>query len=69
MSDPKSKIYTLNLTKEELWVLSQNYAAAFTDPAARDAVECRVSDKLSDLYAKAHRGTEKEPARPKPSGR
>jgi len=50
-----SKIYTLKLTKAELWALSQNYDAAFTDPDARNDVEVNVSDKLKDLYRRAHK--------------
>lgn len=52
-SRDEPKLYTLKLTKRELWILSQNYAAAFTDPAARDEIELRVSEKLDDLYLKA----------------
>lgn len=50
-----SKIYTLNLTKDELWALSENYTAAFTDPDNRDAVEVKVSEKLLRLSQRAHR--------------
>ncbi len=50
-----SKLYTLKLTKQELWALSQNYAAAFTDPEARSEIEVKVSDKLGDLYQRAHK--------------
>jgi hypothetical protein len=50
-----SKIYTLKLTKEELWVLSQNYDAAFTDPDARNDVEVTVSDKLKYFCQRAHK--------------
>jgi hypothetical protein len=45
-----SKAYTLKLTKQELWALSQNYDAAFTDPDARNDIEITVSDKLKKLY-------------------
>lgn len=50
-----SKLYSLNLTKRELWVLSQGYAASFTDPDGRDEVEVSVSDKLTNLYQRAHK--------------
>lgn len=47
------KQYTLKLTKAELWLLSQNYDAAFTDPDARTDAEIKVSGKLAELYRKA----------------
>jgi len=47
------KLYTLKLTKAELWLLSQNYDAAFTAPDERTDAEIAVSNKLKDLYQKA----------------
>lgn len=57
-----SRLYTLKLTKQELWALSQNYAAAFTDPEARSEIEVKVSEKLGDLYQRAHRDSAMSPA-------
>lgn len=48
-----SEIFTLKLTKQELWILSENYAAAFTDPDGRNEVEISVSEKLIALSRKA----------------
>lgn len=48
-----SEIFTLKLTKQELWILSENYTAAFTDPDERNEVEISVSEKLIALSRKA----------------
>lgn len=42
------KRYALSLTKEELWVLSQSYAASFTAPDERSEIEVRVSGFVPD---------------------
>lgn len=49
------KQYALKLTKAELWLLSQNYDAAFTAPEERTDAEIRVSDRLKELYRKARK--------------
>lgn len=57
-----SKIYTLKLTKEQLWALAEGYAASFTEPDMRNAVELAVSGKLQTLYQRAHKDSTLTPA-------
>lgn len=49
------KFYSLKFTGEELWILSEGYAASFTAPEARNAIEISVSEKLQAAVSKMHR--------------
>jgi hypothetical protein len=48
-----TEIFMLKLTKEELWALSENYTAAFTDPDERSPIEVVVSEKLLKISLRA----------------
>ncbi|MRX31869.1 hypothetical protein [Aminobacter sp. MDW-2] len=47
------KLYTLRLTKDELYALKEAYHANWTAPEERSELELRVADRLDDLYHRA----------------
>lgn len=51
-----AKTYNLGpLTADEIWHLREQFEAAFTDPASKNAVERRLSQRLDALAARVHR--------------
>lgn len=52
--------YTLRLTERELWYLSGDFEASFTDPSSKNEHEIRVTEKLEKLLARAYRDRTKD---------
>lgn len=48
-----AKLYTLKLTKAELWVLKEAYHASWTAPEMRSELELSIAERLDALYHRA----------------
>lgn len=49
----REKLYALKLTREELWVLMDNFGKTYAALDPENTLEVSISQRMADLYLKA----------------